>query len=147
MKGLIKSIAAASNALSFICGVFTALMLILKRSYTPVFSVAGFSQNENLIFNLLAIEIPLLLLCIIASQFAAEGKSGRLTVEYPTVYALVPLAIAVINTVMALRVESQREKMFVIIGSVIYFIAAAIMLFFGSKVFQVYGLDKEKEDD
>ena len=147
MKGLIKSIAAASNALSFICGVFTALMLILKRSYTPVFSVAGFSQNENLIFNLLAIEIPLLLLCIIASQFATEGKSGRLTVEYPTVYALVPLAIAVINTVMALRVETQREKLFVIIGSVIYFIAAAIMLFFGSKVFQVYGLGKEKTDD
>lgn len=147
MKGLYKFLAAFTNACSYAGGIFVALMLMLSKKYVPVFSVAGFSQNENLIFNLLALEIPLLILCIIVCQMASDSKPRRFTVEFPTVYTLAPLAIAIINTVFALRLDTGREKMFVIVGSIIYFIAAAIMVFFGSKTFQIYNNDIESESD
>lgn len=138
MKNFYKSIAVITNTCSYAAGIFVALMLMIKKDYVPVFSVSGFDRGESLILNLLAIEIPLMLLAIVVCNMAKDEQPKPFVMEFPTVYAIAPVVFAVVNILFAFGLESTRATAFVIGGSVIYVIAAVVTVFFGSKTFQIY---------
>lgn len=138
MQNIYKGLSALANACSYAAGIFVAVMMMIKKDYVPVFQVENFDRAESLVLNLLAIEIPLMLLTMVVCAMAKEDKPNSFTVEFPTVYAIAPVVITLINIIFSFGLSDTSSTVFVIIGSVIYLVSAVVTVFFGSKTFQIY---------
>jgi hypothetical protein len=138
MKILAKILSVFTNFSSYAVGIAVAIILIFKKDFISIFYLNGMTSNESLYFNMLLFEIGLALAGIIICMLAKEYGAKEITVEFPTIFAVIPLVISAISIYYGITGETVREKIFIIICSIIYFALSAIILYTGAKVFQIY---------
>jgi hypothetical protein len=138
MKSIAKILSVIINLCSYGVGIAVAIILALKKDFISIFFITGMTSNESLYFNMILFEVGLTLVGLIICMLAKEYGAKDITVEFPTMFAIIPLIVCGIGIFYGFAGETVREKIFVIICSVIYFVLSNIVLYSGAKVFQLY---------
>lgn len=136
-----KILSVFFNLANYGVGIAVAVILVFKLDFISVFYVNSMTSNQSLFFNLILFQVGLALASVVTSKLAAESYTK--VVEFPTAFMLLPLAVAVIGIVYALGGETTAEKVFVIAASVIWLVLSGVIVYFGSRTFQML----EKSDD
>ena len=92
------------------------------------------SSAESLYFNMIMFVIGLsALMFIIPMLLETKAKD----VEFPTMLGLLPLIIGAVNIIFAFSLDTAREKVIVILSSVIYFFLICTMIYNAAKLFKI----------
>ena len=129
-----KAFSVFFNVLSVAAGIWTSVVMLFELKFYPVLFIPGMSTAESLYFNMIMFVLGLAAIMFILPAFS-ENKAE--TVEFPTVWAIVPLVIGVIGIVSAFSLSTPREKIIVILSSVLYFLLSGTMIYNGAKIFQM----------
>lgn len=141
MNKLAKILSVFFNLANYGVGIAVAIILIFKLDFISVFYVNSMTSNQSLFFNLILFQVGLALASVVVSMLV--GTSYTKVVEFPTMFMLLPLAVAVIGIVYALGGDTTAEKVFVIVASTVWFVLSGVIVYFGSRTFQML----EKSDN
>lgn len=141
MNKLAKILSVFFNLANYAVGIAVAVILIFKLDFISVFYVNSMTSNQSLFFNLILFEIGLALASAVVSMLI--GTSYSKVVDFPTSFMLLPLGVAVVGFWFAFRGDTVAEKVFVCVASIIWLILSGIVIYFGSRTFQML----EKTDD
>lgn len=143
MKTIAKILSVFTNLCSYGVGIAVVLILVLKKDFISIFYINTMTSNESLYFNMILFEAGLALagtvICMLAKEYGAED----ITVEFPTVFAIVPIIVGGISIYYGFAGTTVREKAVVIICALLYILLSVIILYTGSKVFQLYPKKKK----
>ncbi|MBE6741119.1 MAG: hypothetical protein E7570_02340 [Ruminococcaceae bacterium] len=133
MKNALKIAGIIANLMCFISGIWVCIVQLFKLDTYFVFFLPNLSYAENLWFNLI-----LFVLGIAALMFVLPilGEISPDEVEFPTVYAIIPLIISVIGIVSAFSLTTSREKALVIISAILFFFISGTIIYNSAKIFQ-----------
>lgn len=134
MKIALRIIAAIANLLWLAAGLWVTATTLFKLDFYSVFFIQGMSSAESLYFNMIMFVVGVAALMFVIPMLLDEKSDG---VEFPTICALLPLIIGVINIVSAFSLSTVREKAIVIISAVIYFFLSSTIIYNGAKLFQI----------
>jgi len=133
MKIALKITAVTSNLLGIAAGIMVCLTMLLGLDFYSVLFIPGMTTAESLFFNMIMFVLGLSALMFILTALSEEKKSD---VEFPTFFAIIPLAISVVFIIKAFSLSTSREKIIVILSAVIYFLLSSTLLYNGAKIFQ-----------
>ena len=133
MKIALKITAVISNLLGIAAGIMVCLTMLLGLDFYSVLFIPGMTTAESLFFNMIMFVLGLSALMFILTALSEEKKSD---VEFPTFFAIIPLAISVVFIIKAFSLSTSREKIIVILSAVIYFLLSSTLLYNGAKIFQ-----------
>ena len=133
MKIALKITAVTSNLLGIAAGIMVCLTMLLGLDFYSVLFIPGMTTAESLFFNMIMFVLGLSALMFILTALSEEKKSD---VEFPTFFAIIPLAISVVFIIKAFSLSTTREKIIVILSAVIYFLLSSTLLYNGAKTFQ-----------
>lgn len=138
MKTAAKILSVFTNLCSYGAGIAVTLIMVLKKDFISIFFINGMTSNESLYFNLILFEAGLALAGVVICMLAKEYGAKDITVEFPTVFEIIPIIIGGIGIYYGFSGTTAREKAAVIICALLYIILSAVILYTGSKVFQLY---------
>ena len=144
MKELTKVLAVLINAANYGVGIAVCAILMFKWDFISVFYIMGMTTNESLFFNLIMFQLGLVLLGILLVFMTNDQMKKDTVIEFPVFYEIIPIILAVISIVYSFSAETAREKLVMIGCSVLYALFSAVIVYCGSRVFQVYE-DKDKK--
>ncbi len=139
MEKLFKALAVITNAANYAVGIAVAIILIFKTDFISVFYISSMTTNECLFFNLIMFQLGLMLVGILICIMANDYKKNEKVIEFPVFYELIPIAITVISIFYGFRGETSREKLIVIACAVLYSVISAVIVYCGSRIFQILG--------
>ncbi|MFR5876793.1 MAG: hypothetical protein ACLUFN_09920 [Eubacterium sp.] len=142
MKTFAKILSVFTNLCSYGVGIAVVLILILKKDFISIFYINGMTSNESLYFNMILFEAVLALTGIVICMLAKEYGAENITVEFPTVFTILPIILGGISIYYGFAGETAREKAVVIICALLYILLSAVILYTGSKIFQLYPKNK-----
>lgn len=135
MNKLAKILSVFFNLANYGVGIAVAVTLIFKLDFISVFYVNSMTSNQSLFFNLILFQVGLALASAVVSMLV--GSSYGKVVEFPTSFMILPLIVAVIGVVYALSGDTTAEKIFVIVASIIWLVLSGVIIYFGSRTFQM----------
>ncbi len=138
MEKLFKALAALTNAANYAVGIAVAAILIFKTDFVSVFYISSMSTSESLYFNLILFQAGLLLVSIVICFMANDYKKNTKTIEFPVFYELIPLIISAIGIFFALKGDGGRERIVIIVCSLLYSVFSAVIIYCGSRIFQLF---------
>lgn len=138
MDKIAKILSTFVNLANYAVGIAVAVILIFKKDTIAIFYLKGMSTNESLFFNLVLFQIGLVLVGVVLCLLINEYSSKNIVVEFPTLYMAVPIIISIISIYYGVAGETVREKLFVVIGAIIYSVLSAVIVYCGSRVFQLF---------
>ena len=134
MKSLLKIFGVFANLLGLAAGVWVTLTTALHLDFYSIFFIPGMSSAESLYFNMIMFVAGLsALMFIIPMLLETKAKD----VEFPTMLGLLPLIIGAVNIIFAFSLDTAREKVIVILSSVIYFFLICTMIYNAAKLFKI----------
>ena len=133
MKIVLRIIAVISNLLGIFAGLWATATTLFKLDFYSVFFIQGMTSAESLYFNMIMFVLGLAALMFVIPMLLDE----KVDVEFPTIIAFIPLVIGVINIVSAFSLTTVREKVLVIVFSVLYVFLSATLIYNGAKLFQI----------
>jgi uncharacterized protein YacL len=142
MKAFAKVLSFILNFLGYAAGIFTAVTLIFKLDFTSIFYINTMSSNEALLFNMTAFVAGLAVAGLVLSLLIGEYKNGAENAEFPVFYAIVPILLAIVFIVFGIMGETPREKLIVIASGVLYALLEVLLIYVGSKMFQLFPKEK-----
>lgn len=142
MKTFAKILSVFTNLCSYGVGIAVVLILILKKDFISIFYINGMTSNESLYFNMILFDAVLALTGIVICMLAKEYGAENITVEFPTVFTILPIILGGISIYYGFAGETAREKAVVIICALLYILLSAVILYTGSKIFQLYPKNK-----
>lgn len=133
MKTIFKTISVFANILFLIAGIWVTLVTLLKLDFYSIFFIQGMTSAESLYFNMIMFVIGIAALMFVLPSLLEEKAQD---VEFPTIFALLPLSIGIINIICAFSLSLTREKIVVIAASVLYIVLFGTTIYNGAKIFQ-----------
>ncbi|MBR3738417.1 MAG: hypothetical protein IKN26_06735 [Eubacterium sp.] len=133
MKNALKAAAVIANLLCIVAGGWVCATLLFKLDFYSVVFIPGMSSAEALFFNMIMFVLGLAGLMFVIPSLA-ELKPD--SVEFPTFYAIIPLILSVIFIINAFSLSAPREKIMVVISSVLYFLLSSTVIYNSAKIFQ-----------
>ena len=133
MKNALKTTAVVFNVLCLVAGVWASVVMLFKLKFYPVLFIEGMSVAESLYFNMIMFVLGLAAIMFVVPMLL-EIKVDE--VEFPTVWAIFPLVIGIIGIIAAFGLSEPREKIIVIVSSVIYFFLSGTLIYNAAKIFQ-----------
>ena len=133
MKIGLKISGIIANLLCFVAGGWVCAAMLLKLDSYFVFFIPGMSSAEAIYFNMIMFVLGVAGLMFVIPNLS-EIKAE--TVEFPTLYAIIPLIISVVSIINAFSLETPREKIIVILSAIIYFFLSSTIIYNTSKIFQ-----------
>ncbi|MBR4242187.1 MAG: hypothetical protein IKR97_08190 [Eubacterium sp.] len=133
MKNALKAAAVIANLLCIVAGGWVCATLLFKLDSYFVFFIPGMTSAEALFFNMIMFVLGLAGLMFVIPMLADIKLSQ---VEFPTIWAILPLVIGIISVVSAFGLTETREKIMVVISSVLYFLLSLTLIYNGAKIFQ-----------
>ena len=133
MKIGLKIAGIIANLLCFIAGGWVCAAMLFKLDSYFVFFVPWMSSAEAIYINMIMFVLGLaglMFVLPVLTEIKAEA------VEFPTFWAIIPLVVSVISIINSFTLDSTREKIIVIISSILYFLLSATILYNTSKIFQ-----------
>lgn len=144
MKTIAKVLSVFTNLCSYGAGIAVVLILILKKDFISIFYINGMTSNESLYFNMILFEAGLaltgIIICLLAKEYGAED----ITVEFPTIFEIVPIISGGISIYYGFSGVTVREKAVVIVCALLYIVLSVIILYTGSRIFQLYPKKKNQ---
>ena len=138
MKGIAKGLAVFINLCTYGVGIAVLLIKLLKQNFIAVFILSGLNYNESLFFNMILFSLGSALLGIVLNMLAGEYTNKKVTVEYPIIWALVPVVIGVFFVYFGFTGDATREKLIMLAGAVIYILSALINIYTGTRIFTLF---------
>lgn len=138
MKPISLIISAVINVINYLAGIYVAVTLIFRLDFASVFYVKGTTSNESLFLNLIFLQAGLALAGIVVSAMITEYKSPEEAIEFPIVFEIVPVIVSVVSIYYAFTGDTAREKILVIALSVVYAVLSAVIIYTGSRAFQIF---------
>ena len=142
MKAFAKVLSFILNFLGYAAGIFTAVTLVFKLDFTSIFYINTMTSNEALLFNMTAFVAGLAVAGLVLSLLIGEYKNGAESTEFPVFYAIVPILLAIVFIVFGIMGETPREKLIVIASGVLYALLEVLLIYVGSKMFQLFPKEK-----
>lgn len=142
MNKLAKFLSVFFNLANYAVGIAVAIILVFKLDFISVFYVKSMTSNQSLFFNLILFQIGLALASAVVSMLV--GTSYTNAVEFPTSFMVLPLTVAAIGCWFAFKGDTIAEKVFVFAASIIWFVLSAVIIYFGSKTFQMLEKPQDK---
>lgn len=130
------------NLANYAAGIAVALILILKKDFISIFYLNGMTSNECLFFNLLIFQAVLALTGVTLVLLLGEYKKSEKDTVFSLIYEVLPVAVSAVCIYFAFAGETVREKVVVILISIVYSLLSAVIIYTGSKAFNLY----EKKD-
>ncbi len=137
MKGLAKGVSAFINLANYGVGIAVAVILIFKLDTVSIFYVKSMTSNESLFFNMIMFQIGLALAGVIMCLLINEYVKSDITVEFPVIYAVIPIIISVVSIFYGIAGETVREKILVCACAIAYAVLSVIIVYCGSRTFQM----------
>lgn len=137
MKGLAKAVSAFVNLANYGVGIAVAVILVFKLDTISIFYVNSMTSNESLFFNMIMFQIGLALAGVILCLLVNEYVKSDITVEFPVIYAVLPIIISAVSIFYGISGETVREKILVCACAIVYAVLSVIIVYCGSRVFQV----------
>ncbi len=138
MKEISKILGVVINAANYGVGLAVAIILLFKKDFVSVFYIMGMTSNESLFFNMIMFQIGLVLLGIVIVMMTSDQKKKDAVIEFPVFYEIVPIVISGISIYYAFTGETAREKIVVIACAILYSVLSAIVIYCGSRLFQIF---------
>ena len=146
MKNAAKGLAVFANLCTYGVGIAVLLIKLLKKDFVAPFIVSGFNYNESLFFNMALFCLGAALLGVVLTMLVSEYKSDTVTVEYPIVWAIVPVAISLFYIYFGITGNAPREIAIIIVSTVIYLAASLVNIYTGTKVFTLFANNKSDDE-
>lgn len=143
MKGIAKGLAVFINLCTYGVGIAVLLIKLLKQNYIAVFVIDGLNYNESLFFNMILFSVGAALLGLVLTMLAGEYSDKKVTVEYPVIWALVPIIIGLFFIYFGFTGDALREKLIMLAGAVVYVAASLVNIYSGTRIFTLFPNDKE----
>lgn len=134
MKVLVRIISVFSNLLCLAAGIAATATTIFKLDFYSVFFIPGMSSAESLYFNMVMFVLGVAALMFVIPIFIDEKPDD---VEFPTIYGILPLILGAVNIIFAFSLTTPREKVIVILSSVLYVLLTGTTIYNGAKLFQI----------
>ncbi len=124
------------NAANYAVGLAVAIILIFKKDFVTVFYISGMTSNECLFVNMILFQAGLVLLAILLIVMNSAPDNNT-EIVFPLFYEFVPILLSGISIYYAFTGDTAREKIVVIICAVLYSVFSAIIIYSGSRLFQL----------
>ena len=144
MEQLTKILSLFTNLANYAVGIIVAIILVFKQDFISVFFIMGMTTNESLFFNLTAFQIGLALISILLCIMVKDRKKPGTVIEFPLFFMFVPAVVSVIGVIFGIKGETPREMLVVIASSLLYLLLSGIIIYCGTKVFQIFPNKNEK---
>ena len=142
MREISKILSVFINIANYAAGFAVAVILLFKLDFISVFYIMGMTSNESLFFNMLMFQIGLVLIGLVLVMMTSDRKKKDTVIEFPLFYEFKPIIISGISIYYAFTGDTQREKIAVIAASVLYSVFSAIIIYSGSRIFQIFPKEK-----
>lgn len=143
MKAFAKALGFILNFLGYAAGILTAVTLLFKMDFTSIFYINTMTSNEALLFNMIMFTAGLAVASLVLSLFIGEYKKSGEGVEFPIFYQIIPVLLSIVFIVYGFKGDTTREKLIVIASGVLYCLLEAVLIYTGSKMFQLFPKDKK----
>ena len=138
MKTPAKAAGVFINLANYAAGIAVVITLLFKLDFISVFYLESMSSAESLFFNLLLFQAGLALLGVVICLLMNENAEGtQKEILFPTAYLLPALVITGISIFYAFGGETVREKTAVCLLAVGYSLFSAIIIYCGTRIFQI----------
>ena len=134
MKTFLKIIGVISNILCFAAGIWVSVTMLFELDFCSVLFIPGMSSAESLYFNMIMFVVGVAALMFVVPALSEEKAQS---VEFPTMLAIIPLIISVIGIITSFTLWETREKIIVILSSILYFLLSGTIIYNGAKIFQM----------
>jgi hypothetical protein len=134
MNTAVKIFGVFASLLGLAAGVWVTLTTALHLDFYSIFFIPGMSSAESLYFNMIMFVLGVAALMFVIPMLLDKKPES---VEFPTIFALIPLVISAINIIFAFSLDTAREKIIVILSAVIYFFLVCTIIYNGAKLFSV----------
>ena len=134
MKIALRIIAVLSNLIAIAAGAWATATTLLNLDFYSIFFIPGMSSAESLYFNMIMFVIGLSALMFVIPMLLDEKPES---VEFPTIYGIIPLVIGIVNIILAFSLATPREKIIVILASVLYILLSGTIIYNGAKLFEI----------
>lgn len=142
MNNISKAIAVFINLANYGVGIAVAAILIFRLDFVSVFYIEGMTSNECLFFNMIMFQVGLLLLGAVICSMTNSYKKPETEIEFPIFYEAIPIIITGISIFYAFTGDLLREKILVIIFAILYSVFSALIVYFGTRIFQIFSTKK-----
>ena len=143
MKGFAKFLSVFISLADYGVGIAVALILFLKKNFFAVILIPGMSYNELLFFNMAVFTAILAGIAVVLNLLIGEYHRSDTVTEFPIVFEIVPVIITAICIFFAFQGDTAREKVLVILFSLLYAVLSAVVILFSSRVFQLFPKEKK----
>ncbi|MBQ9531528.1 MAG: hypothetical protein IJR70_05610 [Eubacterium sp.] len=134
MKIALKTAGVIMNLLCIVAGIWTSAVTLFELKFYPILFIPGMSTAESLYFNLIMFVLGIAALMFIIPVFSDKKPEE---VVFPTIHAILPAIIGIIGIISAFSLTTTREKIIVILSSILYFLLSGTVIYNGAKIFQI----------
>ena len=138
MREISKILSVFINVANYAVGFAVVVILIFKMDFISVFYIMGMTSNESLFFNMILFQVGLVLIGIVLTMMTSDRKNKDTVIEFPVIFETVPIIISGISIYYAFTGETLREKIVVIALAVLYSVFSVIVIYSGSRIFQIF---------
>ena len=143
MKGFAKFLSVFISLADYGVGIAVVLILFLKKNFFAVILIPGMTYNELLFFNMAMFTAILAGIGVVLNLLIGEYHKSDTVTEFPIVFEIVPVIVTAICIFFAFQGDTTREKILVILFSLLYAVLSAVVIMFSSRVFQLFPKEKK----